>query len=276
MQRIDSHQHFWRFDPVRDSWINEEMSVIQRDFLPSDLQPILQENNFDGCIAVQADQTEEQNAFLLELAAEHSFIKGIVGWIDLRAENIEDSLQFYKGYDKIKGFRHVLQGEADRALMLKNEFKRGIKALGEAGYTYDILIFPDQLAYTSEFVTAFPNQKFVIDHIAKPDIKNKTIDDWAKEIKAVAKHENVFCKVSGMVTEADWKKWKHDDFTPYLDVIFEAFGIKRLMYGSDWPVCLVAGTYANMISIVKEYTNQLSENEQALFFGGNASSFYNI
>ncbi|WP_256010677.1 amidohydrolase family protein [Desertivirga xinjiangensis] len=276
MQRIDSHQHFWRFDPIRDSWINDEMSVIQRDFLPEDLSPVLKENKFDGCVAVQADQSEEQNAFLLELAAENSFIKGIVGWIDLRSENIVESLQFYKGYEMIKGFRHVLQGEADRALMLNSEFKRGIKALGNEGYTYDILIFPDQLIYVPEFVSSFPDQKFVIDHIAKPPIKGQKIEDWARDIRTLAQYEHVFCKVSGMVTEADWKNWRKEDFNPYLDVIFETFGSERLMYGSDWPVCLVAAEYKNMLSIVSDYTSALSENEQNLFWGGNASRFYGL
>ena len=274
MHRIDSHQHFWRFDPIRDSWIDDEMSVIQRDFLPEDLSPVLRENNFDGCVAVQADQSEEQNAFLLELAAENSFIKGIVGWIDLRSENIVESLQFYKGYEKIKGFRHVLQGESDRALMLNSEFKRGIKALGSEGYTYDILIFPDQLAYIPEFVSSFSDQKFVIDHIAKPPIKDQKIEDWAKDIRVLAQYEHVLCKVSGMVTEADWRNWKKEDFTPYLDVIFETFGPERLMYGSDWPVCLVAAEYKNMLSIVSDYISALSENEQNLFWGGNAARFY--
>lgn len=276
MKTIDSHQHFWRFDPVRDSWINNDMKVIRKDFLPEDLAPILKENNIDGCVAVQADQSEEQNAFLLELAAANSFIKGVVGWVDLRAENIKESLTFYKGYEKMKGFRHVLQGEEDRALMLKEEFKRGISLLDDYGYTYDILIYPDQLKYTEEFVKAFPDQRFVIDHIAKPNIKDKNLDEWKKDIKAVAQHNNVSCKISGMVTEADWNYWKNDDFDPYLDVVFEAFGIKRVMYGSDWPVCEVAGGYKKMIAMVQNYTSQLSENEQELFWGKNAIDFYNL
>ncbi|WP_207429136.1 amidohydrolase [Pedobacter sp. SYSU D00535] len=276
MLRIDSHQHFWRFDPVRDSWITDEMSVIQRDFLPEDLLPVLQQNGMDGCVAVQADQSEEQNAFLLELAAEHPFIKAIVGWIDLRAENIAESLAFYKGYDKVKGFRHVLQGETDRALMLREEFKRGIKALGNSGYTYDVLIYADQLKFTEEFVAGFPDQRFVIDHIAKPDIKQGKIEDWSKDIKAVAAHQNTYCKISGMVTEADWQHWKKEDFHPYLDVVFEAFGAERLMYGSDWPVCEVAGGYERMIDMVRDYTSSLSKNEQEMFWGGNACKFYGI
>jgi len=175
----------------------------------------------------------------------------------------------------------VIQGESDRALMLKPAFINAISKLEKFDFTYDILIFQDQLKYISEFVDTFPNQKFVIDHVAKPDIKNKKIEDpiaigWKKNIEMVAKYENVYCKISGMVTEADWKNWKQKDFVPYMDVIVEAFGINRIMYGSDWPVCLVAATYEKVLDIVKEYFSSFSENEQQLFFGENASRFYNL
>ncbi|WP_448702025.1 amidohydrolase family protein [Mucilaginibacter sp. AW1-3] len=274
--RIDAHQHFWIFDPVRDSWITDDMAVIQRDFLPADLQPILQQNHIDGCIAVQADQSETQNSFLLELASENDFIKGVVGWVDLRAQNIEERLEYYSQFENMKGFRHVLQGEEDRALMLKPEFMNGIGKLKKHGFTYDILIFPDQLQYVPGFVNAFPDQKFVIDHIAKPDIKNRKVADWAKEMRAIAELDNVWCKVSGMVTEADWKNWKTDDFEPYLDVVFEAFGVEKVMFGSDWPVCQVAASYNAMAGIVTQYTSTLSLSEQSVFWGENAVNFYDI
>ena len=276
MKRIDAHQHFWQYDPVRYSWVNEDMAEIQRDFLPEDLKPILQENGMDGCVVVQSDQAEAENTFQLANAETHDFIKGVVGWIEIRDENIEDRLAAYSQFDKLKGFRFILQSEEDRALMLRPEFKRGIGSLLKFGFTYDILIFPDQLKYTSEFVAAFPDQPFVIDHLAKPNIKAGEIDEWAKEMRAVAAHENVYCKVSGMVTEADWKNWKKEDFKPYLDVIVEAFGTKRIMFGSDWPVCLVAATYKEMMSIVNEYFSSFSANEQDLIFGGNATSFYKL
>lgn len=274
--RIDAHQHFWIFDPVRDSWITDDMAVIRRDFLPADLQPILQQNHIDGCIAVQADQSEIQNSFLLELASENDFIKGVVGWVDLRAKNIEERLDYYSQFENMKGFRHVLQGEEDRALMLKPEFMNGIGKLKKHGFTYDILIFPDQLQYVPEFVNAFPDQKFVIDHIAKPDIKNHKVADWAREMRTIAELDNVWCKVSGMVTEADWKNWKVDDFEPYLDVVFEAFGVEKVMFGSDWPVCQVAAPYKAMANIVTQYTSTLSLSEQSVFWGENAVNFYNI
>ena len=276
MQRIDAHQHFWQFDPVRDSWINEEMAVIQQDFLPADLKPLLQQNNIDGTVVVQSDQSEKENAFQLEHAATAAFIKGIVGWVDLQAAAVEDRLAYYNAYKIMKGFRHVLQGEADRALMLKPAFMHGISKLQRFGFTYDILIFPDQLQYVPELVQAFPNQKFVIDHIAKPTIKEQKIPDWKKDIQALAGYENLYCKISGMVTEANWKDWEQKDFTPYLDTVVETFGTNRIMFGSDWPVCLVAASYQQMLAIVTNYFSSFTANEQTKFFGLNAIEFYNL
>ena len=276
MLKIDAHQHFWVFDPVRDSWITDDMSVIQRDFLPADLEFELRRNGIDGCIAVQADQSEEQNAFLLAHTEGNDFIKGVVGWIDLRADNIEERLEFYSHTKLMKGFRHVLQGESNRALMLEPDFKRGISLLHKYGFTYDILIFPDQLKYAGKLVSEFPGQKFVLDHIAKPPIKAGEIESWAGEIAMLAANKNVYCKVSGMVTEADRNNWTNATFTKYLDVIFKAFGTDRVMYGSDWPVCLVAASYAQVKAIVEEYVQQFSTLEQEMIFGGNAITFYNL
>ncbi|GAB3533698.1 amidohydrolase family protein [Pontibacter brevis] len=276
MQRIDAHQHFWKFDPVRDSWITEDMAKIRRNFGPEDLQPLLQQHGFDGCVAVQADQSEAENDFLLTSADTYDFVKGIVGWVELRAADVQERLEHYTRFEKLKGFRHVLQGEPDRALMLQPDFKRGISQLSRHGFTYDILIFTDQLRYAKELVAAFPNQPFVLDHLAKPKIKEKEIEAWASDIKAIAVHENVCCKLSGMVTEADWQHWKKEDFTPYLDVVVEAFGTGRIMYGSDWPVCLVAAGYGEMLGIVESYFSSFSQAEQAGFFGGNASRFYKL
>jgi L-fuconolactonase len=276
MIKIDSHQHFWKFDKVRDAWIDSTMSVIQHDFMPEDLEQILEKQLIDGCIAVQADQSEAETEFLLDLAKKHDFIKGVVGWVDLRADDIGKRLEHFKDFKKLKGFRHVLQGEADRALMLNPQFTKGISALKPHDFTYDILIFPDQLGYTHQFVKTFGGHRFVIDHIAKPDIKNKNIEKWANGIRAIAKNENVWCKVSGMITEADWYNWVLVDFEPYLDIVFEAFGTKRVMFGSDWPVCNVAGGYQQMLSVVKNYTAKLSVDEQAMFWGQNAIDFYKL
>jgi L-fuconolactonase len=274
--KIDSHQHFWKFDPVRDAWITNEMRVIQKDFLPEDLQPVLSQNGIDGCVLVQTDQTESHNEFLIGLASGKSFIKGIVGWVDLQSENIRERLRYYKQHELMKGFRHILQGESDRALMLKPAFMRGIEALKEFDYAYDILIYPDQLPYAKELVTAFPTQKFVIDHLAKPRIRENEIDVWKKGMIDIAQYKNVYCKISGMVTESDWKRWKKSDFSPYLDTVTKAFGIDRIMYGSDWPVCLVAATYKEMMEIVNDYYESFSNDEQQKIFGKNAIEFYNL
>jgi L-fuconolactonase len=273
---IDSHHHFWLYDPVQHKWITEEMSAIRKDFLPKDLEPVLKQNRISGSVLVQVDQTESENDFQLKNAEENDFVKGVVGWVNLQADNVEERLGFYKQYKKMKVFRHVLQGEANRSLMLKPAFVYGISKLQKFGYTYDILIYTDQLKYTTELVAAFPDQPFVIDHLAKPNIKEQKIDDWKKNIETIAQHQNVYCKISGMVTEADWFNWKKEDFIPYLDVAVNAFGTDRIMYGSDWPVCLVAATYGQMKNIVDDYFSSFSKNEQEKFFGKNAIKFYNL
>lgn len=274
--KIDSHQHFWNFNPVRDSWINDEMSVIQRDFLPADLLPLLRGNDIDGCVTVQSDQSEEENDFQLANAEKWDFIKGVVGWIDLQAENIEERLQYYSQFEKLKGFRHVLQGEVQRDFMLRPAFMHGISLLNRFGFTYDILIYPDQLKHAYTFVKAYPDQPFVLDHLAKPTIKNREIDEWKRDINSIASCKNVLCKVSGMVTEANWNTWEKSDFIPYLDVVTNAFGTDRIMFGSDWPVCLVAATYAEMLAIVTGYYASFSKDEQAKIFGENAIRFYKL
>ena len=276
MPRIDSHQHFWKYDPVRYAWIDQSMSLIQRDFLPDDLRPLLSANGFDGCVAVQAEQSVAENEFLLSHAKQHNFIKGVVGWIDFQADDIHEQLSKFSQFKKMRGFRHILQGEKQRDFMLRPAFKRGIAALHTFGFTYDILIFPDQLQFAKKFIEAFPYQPFVIDHLAKPYIKDRKIDEWKKEISAIAKFENVLCKVSGMVTEADWKHWSKEDFKPYLDVVVEAFGMKRLMFGSDWPVCLTAAPYTEVVKLVSDYFSNFSQNEKDDFFGRNAAQFYKL
>jgi L-fuconolactonase len=277
MQRIDAHQHFWQFDPVRDNWITEEMSVIRRDFLPADLLPLLQRNEIDGSVLVQTCQDEADNDFMLKLAAENDFIKGIVGWVDLRAENVEDRLKYYRdSHPKMKGFRHVLQAEPDEKFMLRDDFKRGISLLNQYGFTYDILIYPNHIKYASELVAEFPGQKFVIDHLAKPYIKMQEIGQWQRDMEYLAYYQNVYCKVSGMLTEADWYGWRTEDFMPYLDVVFKSFGSQRVMYGSDWPVCTLAGGYNRALEILQIYASRYSQDEQEQFFGGNAIRFYNL
>jgi len=275
MASIDSHQHFWQYDPVQHDWIDDNMSVIRKDFFPADLQPVLQQNNIDGTVAVQADQTKAETDFLLQLQKDNPFIKGVVGWVDLRANNIEEQLAAYKQFDAVKGFRHVLQGEAPE-FMLQPDFLNGIAALKQFDFTYDILIFPKHLPAAIKLVQQFPDQKFVIDHLAKPYIKAGLIDEWKQDMHTIAQYPNVYCKVSGMVTEADYKNWTAENFKPYLDVVVQAFGTKRLMYGSDWPVCLVAASYEKMLGIVKEYFSSFTTTEQQDMFGNNAAAFYKL
>jgi len=273
--KIDAHQHFWIFDPVRDAWIDDTMSVIQRDFLPRDLQPILGENNIDGCVAVQADQSETETDFLLALAAKNEFIKGVVGWVDLRKENVEERLEYYVKNPLFKGVRHIAQGEADDFL-LRPDVQRGIGGLAQYGLTYDILVFARQLPAAIELVKAFPQQKFVLDHMAKPQFSQGLDKAWKENITALAEHPNVFCKLSGMVTETDDFKWEPSDFTPFLDVIFNSFGTDRVMYGSDWPVCLLAADYGAQLDILQAYIADFSESDQSKIMGGNAISFYDL
>jgi len=276
MRTIDAHQHFWKYNAVKHDWIGEEMAVIRRDFLPDDLAPVLQKNAVDGCVAVQADQTIAETDFLLDLADRYDFIEGVVGWLDLQSAAVEEQLAAYSGFGKLKGFRHILQGEKQRDLCLQKSFLNGVSLLDSFDYTYDILIFRDQLKFMPEFVSRFPNQRFVLDHLAKPAIKEGEISDWKRDLEEVSKYENVFCKVSGMVTEADLKNWKNEDLAPYLDVVVKAFGTHRIMYGSDWPVCLAAGSYTEVVNSVRSYFQSFSVHEQQLFFGGNAAEFYHL
>ena len=273
---IDSHQHFWKYNPFKHSWIDDNMSEIRKDFLPSDLAKVYIENAIDGCIAVQADQTLEETDFLIDLASKNDFIKGIVGWVDLRSENIEKVLEKYSKQNIVKGFRHVVQAESDHNFLLRPSFLRGISLLEKYNFTYDILVFPHQLGAVLEFVKQFPKQKFVIDHIAKPYIKDGFYEGWASQMTSISKQENVYCKMSGMITEADYNTWTLEQLNPYMDLILKDFGPNRIMFGSDWPVCLVAGNYKQVKEIVTNFILKLSDSEQRGIMGTNAINFYNI
>tara|TARA_B100001057_G_scaffold75468_1_gene70157 strand:- start:744 stop:1574 length:831 start_codon:yes stop_codon:yes gene_type:complete len=273
---IDSHQHFWNYEPEKHLWIDDEMSVIKRDFLSDDLQKVFAENGVDACVAVQADQTTEETNFLISIAENNNFIKGVVGWVNLRSESIEEDLLKYKKYDVVKGFRHVVQAEQDHNFMLRPEFLRGIELLGKYDLCYDILIFPHQLGAALELVKKFPNQKFVIDHIAKPYIKDGFFEGWAVMMREIAKHQNVYCKISGMITEAGYKTWTTEQVHPYMKLVLESFGAGRVMYGSDWPVCLVAGNYSMVKALVTDFISDLSQEQQNAIMGGNAAKFYNL
>ncbi|MGB5458340.1 MAG: amidohydrolase family protein [Eudoraea sp.] len=273
---IDSHQHFWEYDPVRYAWIDDSMKVLQKDFLPADLGPILKDNKVDGCVAVQADQSEAETEFLLRMAGENDFIKGVVGWVDLRADNIADRLAYFSQDKKLKGVRHIVQEEPDPEFMLRKDFQNGIGHLARFGLTYDILVYPNQLAAAVLLARAFPDQKFVLDHIAKPRISEGLDNQWVHYIKELALNPNVSCKVSGMVTETRNFKWQQEDFSPFIEVVLDAFGWQRLLYGSDWPVCLLGGSYKEVLTIVKDYMDKLPEKEKAGIMGLNAINFYSL
>lgn len=272
---IDAHQHFWHFDPVRDSWITDDMAIIQRDFLPADLEPVLAANGIEGCVAVQASQSEDETLFLASMAQTYDIVKGVVGWVDLQSEQLPQRLEALSKYPEIKGYRHVAQAEPDDFLA-RPAVVEGIRQLAAFGLTYDILIYPSQLKAALHLVRAVPEVRFVIDHLAKPYIKKGEISRWSNFMTQLAKQPNVSCKLSGMVTEADWQNWSKRDFFPYLDVVFEHFGPDRLLFGSDWPVCLVAANYTQVKTLIEEYVAPWGEEVREKVFGVNASSFYQL
>jgi L-fuconolactonase len=274
--RIDAHQHFWRYNQREYGWIDDSMAALQRDFLPADLKPELERNGFHGCVAVQTRQTLEETRWLLELAELAPFILGVVGWVDLRSPRLRFELESLAGKSKLVGVRHIVQSELDDRFLLQPDFLRGIAMLEEFDLAYDILIYPRHLPVTAEFVARFPKQRFVLDHLAKPPIKSRAVDTWARGIRELASHQNVHAKVSGLVTEADWQAWKPEDMRPYLDVAFECFGPRRLMIGSDWPVCTVAGSYSRVTDGVKNYISKHAEEEREAVLGGNAAKFWRL
>jgi L-fuconolactonase len=273
--RLDAHQHFWRYNKEKHSWITDEMKVIRRDFPPGDLFPILKEAKLDGTIAVQADESFRETEYLLELADENEWIKGVVGWTSLGDDKLEEVLDRLSSRKKLKGFREVLQSR-DPDYMNQKDFIKGLHKIGKRGYTYDILIFPEHLDASLKLIKACPEQLFVIDHLAKPKIKAGNWKDWKKKMGLLAERELVYCKLSGMVTEADLKSWKSADILPFMEIALELFGPTKLMYGSDWPVCLVAAEYEEVFSLVDRFTDSLSSDEKAAIMGETAKDFYGI
>lgn len=274
--KIDAHQHFWQYSPQDFTWITEDMSMIRRNFLPQDLLPELEKANYHGCVAVQAAQSEDETRFLLSEAEAHPFVKGVVGWVDLQSIQVDDRLAVFASSGRLVGVRHVVQSEPDDQFMLRPTFLNGIKLLEKYNLAYDILIYPKQLPAAVQFVKKNPNQRFVLDHLAKPYIKDNLLEPWSSHLHALATYDNVYCKLSGLVTEADWYNWSPEDFIPYLEVALDAFGTNRLMIGSDWPVCTLAANYEEVMQIVEDYVSDLSTNEQARILGLNAVDFYRL
>ncbi len=274
--RLDAHQHFWQYRPADYPWMTDALAALRRDYLPADLHPHLRQAGLDGSIVVQAQQTLAEARWMLHLAEQNPFIRGVVGWVDLRSERVDEALGELSSHPRFVGVRHVVQDEPDDRFLLLPDFQRGIGRLKAYGLTYDILIYPRQLPAAIELVRRFPEQPFVLDHLAKPAVRDGALSPWAEQIRDLARSPNVCCKVSGLVTEARWDAWRPDDFRPYLDVVFEAFGPGRLMFGSDWPVCLLAGSYERVFRVVDDYARALTPAERAGLFGETAARFYGV
>ena len=273
---IDSHQHFWRYTAAEYPWMSDQLASLRRDYLPEHLAPLLAHAGLAGCVAVQAQQTVAEARWLLTLADAHPIIKGVVGWVDLQSERVEEQLAELAQHPRFVGVRHVVQDEAEDDFMLRPAFQRGIGKLRQFNLAYDLLVFPKQLPAAIQLAANFPEQRFVLDHIAKPLIRDGTLSPWREQVRELAKAPNVWCKVSGMVTEATWDGWRAEDLRPYLDVVFAAFGAERLMFGTDWPVCTLAGSYAQVHTLADDYTRTLTAEARAKFFGGNATAFYQL
>jgi len=274
--KIDTHQHFWKYSKEQYPWIGEGMEVLAQDRLPADLEPLLEANGIDGTVAVQARQVVEETEALLAMAEKYDFIRGVVGWVDLRSPNVEAQLERFRDRKKLVGVRHVVQDEPDEKFVLREDFMRGIGKLEAYDLVYDILIFPHQLPAAIELVRRFPDQAFILDHIAKPHIKDEQMSPWENDIRKLATFENVSCKLSGMVTEADWHNWTAEDFRPYMEVVLEVFGAEKLTIGSDWPVCTLAGQYGSIVSIAADFIAQLSDNEQKAIWERNPKRIYGL
>lgn len=259
---IDAHHHLWKYDPQDYPWIGDGMEVLRRDYLPDDLQPLMEANGVEGFIAVQAQQTIAETDWLLDLAAQKNFLRGVVGWVPLTEPGVGAALERLAGDGHFRGVRHILQDEPDDDYMLREDFNAGIAQLAHFGLSYDVLIYERHLPQTLKFVDRHPDQIFIVDHIAKPRIRDRIVSPWRELIGELAARPNIYCKISGMTTEADWRSWKEEDLRPYFDIVLAAFGPQRLMFGSDWPVLLLASDYSRWVKFFRQAIEHLSEDEQ--------------
>jgi L-fuconolactonase len=273
---IDAHQHFWKYDPGEYAWIDDTMEPLRRNFLPPDVEPEMARAGFQGCVAVQARQTPEETEWLLQLAGPSRFVRGVVGWVDLQSPDLASQLERFAAHPRFVGVRHIVQGEPDDRFLLRPAFLGGIERLAAYDLAYDILIYPRHLPVAAEFVAQFPGQRFVLDHLAKPDIRAGEIRDWARDLGRLAAFPNVSAKLSGLVTEAHWGAWTPERLRPYLDVAFECFGPSRLMIGSDWPVCTLAGDYGRVMRVVTDFMASRPAAEREAVLGGNAIRFWRL
>jgi L-fuconolactonase len=274
--RIDAHQHFWRYRPETHAWIGDSMAVLKRDFLPGDLEPLLRDAGFDGCVAVQAAHSLDETRFLLGLADRHPFVRGVVGWVDLVSPDLDRQLESFAPHPRFRGVRHIAQDEPDDAWLSRGDVVRGISRLSGYGLTYDILVYARQLPAAVELARRLPDQPFVLDHVAKPEIRAARLEPWRRDLRLLASLPHVFCKLSGLVTEAEWDGWTPESIRPYMDVALEAFSPDRLMIGSDWPVCLLGGQYPRVVGLARDFVSMLSASEQAAVLGGTAARFYRL
>jgi L-fuconolactonase len=274
--KIDAHQHFWKYNDRDYVWMSAAMGELRHDHLPGNLLPLMRTADISGTIVVQARQMVEETAWLLQLAEEHSFIRGVVGWVDLGSESVVQQLERFSLHQKLRGVRHLVHDEPDDEFMLRTNFLRGLGQLERFGLTYDLLLFPRHLPIACDVVRRFPNQLFVVDHIAKPAVQKGTTEPWASDLRGLAAFPNVFCKISGLVTEAQWNRWQARDFEPYIDIVLNAFGAQRLMIGSDWPVCTLAADYKSVIELETGYISRLSKDEQKAILEKNPLEFYSI
>lgn len=273
---LDAHVHFWRYAPATHPWIDDSMASLRRDFLPADLAPLLRTAGLDGCVAVQAQQNVAETEWLLRLAGEHPFIRGVVGWVDLCAENAADELRRLAVNPRLRGVRHIVQDEPDDRFLLRADFGRGLAALAPLGLTYDILVYARQLPAAIDVVERFPAQRFVLDHLGKPDVRGGGLEAWRGQLRRLSRAPNVWCKLSGLVTEADWAAWTPAELIPYLDVALDCFGPSRLMIGSDWPVCTLAASHERAVALVADRIATLAAGERAAILGGTAAAFYGV
>jgi L-fuconolactonase len=277
MYRLDSHHHFWKYSAEQYGWISDEMRVLRRDFLPSDLLTETQSTHIDGVISVQARQTVEETRWLLEQADQHDWIRGVVGWLPLASRQIAEEMARFEQSKKLVGLRHVVQDETDDGFLARPEFNDGISAMQKYGWTYDLLIYARQLPFAIPFVDKHPNQIFVLDHIAKPTVRSSAFDaQWARDLLELARRPNVYCKFSGVVTEVRDQSWSIETIKPYWEAALNAFGINRLMFGTDWPVCLLRANYSDWVATVSVFVEQLSESEQSQFWSQNAIKAYKL
>lgn len=273
--RIDSHQHFWRYSPESHAWLDDGMAALRRDFMPNDLAPQLGPAGFDGTVAVQAAQSLDETRFLLELSREHAFIRGVVGWVDLRSAELESTLHELSHYERFKGVRHIVQSEPS-GFLSDAAFRRGVAMLARFELSYDVLVYAHQLPEAYAFARALPDTRCVLDHVAKPLVRAGQLEPWRSQLRQLAELPNVCCKLSGLVTEAAWNAWQPSQLLPFIDVAVEAFGAERLLVGSDWPMCLLAGSYADVMRVFSDYLASFSAAEQAAICGGNAGRVYRL